>query len=323
MLEVLLAGTFPAGTLEKMQQAVAGTDIYIRAVVTEEEFARENDVDAIILRILKMPRPVIQRFSSRLKMIMRWGVGYDAVDIKTAREQGIDVCNTPGANAYAVSEMAVLLMLAVGRKLLCHEQKLEAGIWSRELFTAQTRSLNHKLVGIVGGGHIGRQVARKVQAFGAHVQYYDPYRLSAEMEKEFEMDYVDYPELLATSDVISYHVPLLDSTRHMLNKENIKTVKPGAIIINTSRSGIVEDEALVEAKKAGLISGAGLDCTEETPITKENPLLQDPDIIVTPHVGGSTNDISEAIMPMIVENLKLLAAGEKVKYVVNGMQGTK
>ena len=80
----------------------------------------------------------------------------------------------------------------------------------------------------------------------------------------------------------------------------------------------MEDEALVEAKKAGLISGAGLDCTEETPITKENPLLQDPDIIVTPHVGGSTNDISEAIMPMIVENLKLLAAGEKVKYVVNG-----
>ena len=318
MLEVLLAGTFPAGTLEKMQQAVAGTDIHIRAVVTEEEFTRENDVDAIILRILKMPRPVIQRFSSRLKMIMRWGVGYDAVDIKTAREQGIDVCNTPGANAYAVSEMAVLLMLAVGRKLLCHEQKLEAGIWSRELFTAQTRSLNHKLVGIVGGGHIGRQVARKVQAFGAQVQYYDPYRLPAEMEKEFEMDYVDYPELLATSDVISYHVPLLDSTRHMLNKENIKTVKPGAIIINTSRSGIVEDEALVEAKKAGLISGAGLDCTEETPITKENPLLQDPDIIVTPHVGGSTNDISEAIMPMIVENLKLLAAGEKVKYVVNG-----
>lgn len=323
MLEVLLAGTFPAGTLEKMQQAVAGTDIHIRAVVTEEEFTRENDVDAIILRILKMPRPVIQRFSSRLKMIMRWGVGYDAVDIKTAREQGIDVCNTPGANAYAVSEMAVLLMLAVGRKLLCHEQKLEAGIWSRELFTAQTRSLNHKLVGIVGGGHIGRQVARKVQAFGAQVQYYDPYRLPAEMEKEFEMDYVDYPELLATSDVISYHVPLLDSTRHMLNKENIKTVKRGAIIINTSRSGIVEDEALVEAKKAGLISGAGLDCTEETPITKENPLLQDPDIIVTPHVGGSTNDISEAIMPMIVENLKLLAAGEKVKYVVNGMQGTK
>ena len=227
------------------------------------------------------------------------------------------MCNTPGANAYAVSEMAVLLMLAVGRKLLCHEQKLEAGIWSRELFTAQTRSLNHKLVVIVGGGHIGRQVARKVQAFGAHVQYYDPYRLPAEMEKEFEMDYVDYPELLATSDVISYHVPLLDSTRHMLNKENIKTVKPGAIIINTSRSGIVEDDALVEAKKAGLISGAGLDCTEETPITKENPLLQDPDIIVTPHVGGSTNDISEAIMPMIVENLKLLAAGEKVKYVVN------
>lgn len=317
MFDVLLAGPYPAGTLEKLQQAVAGTDISIRAVTTEEEFAKENDVDAIILRIIKMPKEVIRRFSPKLKMIMRWGVGYDAVDVQQARAQGIDVCNTPGANAYAVSELAVLLMLAVGRCLLCHELELRNGVWSREMFTAQSRSLNHKVVGLVGGGNIGRQVARKVQAFGARVQYYDPFRLKPEMEKEFKLEYVDYATLLATSDVISFHVPLLDSTRHMLNKENIKTVKPGAIIINTSRSGIVEDEAIVEARKAGLISGAGLDCTEETPITKENPLLQDLDIIVTPHVGGSTNDISEAIMPMIVENLKLLAAGEKVKYVVN------
>ena len=136
MFEVLLAGTFPAGTLERMQAMVKGTDINIRAVVTEEEFAKENDVDAIVLRILKMPRPVIERFSSRLKMIMRWGVGYDAVDVAAAREKNVDVCNTPGANAYAVSELAVILMLAVGRKLICHERKLQEGVWSRELYTA-------------------------------------------------------------------------------------------------------------------------------------------------------------------------------------------
>ena len=290
MFDVLLAGPYPAGTLEKLQKAVAGTDISIRAVTTEEQFAKENDVDAIILRIIKMPKEVIQRFSPRLKMIMRWGVGYDAVDV---------------------------LMLAVGRCLLCHELELRNGVWSREMFTAQSRSLNHKVVGLVGGGNIGRQVARKVQAFGARVQYYDPFRLKPEMEKEFNLEYVDYATLLATSDVISYHVPLLDSTRHMLNKENIKTVKPGAIIINTSRSGIVEDAAIVEARKAGLISGAGLDCTEESPITKENPLLKDPHIIVTPHVGGTANDIGDSIIPMIVENLKLMAEGKALKFVVN------
>ena len=317
MFDVLLAGPYPAGTLEKLQQAVTGTDISIRAVLTEEEFAKENDADAIILRIIKMPKNVIARFSPKLKLIMRWGVGYDAVDIQQARAQGIDVCNTPGANAHAVSELAVLLMLAVGRKLLCHELELRKGVWSRELFTAQTRSLNHKVVGIVGGGHIGRLVALKAQAFGAKTQYYDPFRLKPEMEEQFNLDYVDYETLLATSDVISFHVPLLDSTRHMLNRENIRNVKKGAIIVNTSRSGIVEDAAIVEAKKAGLISGAGLDCTEESPISKENPLLQDPNIIVTPHVGGTTSDIGDSIIPMIVENLKLMAEGKTLKYVVN------
>lgn len=317
MFDVLLAGPYPAGTLEKLQQAVTGTDISIRAVLTEEEFAKENDVDAIILRIIKMPKNVIARFSPKLKLIMRWGVGYDAVDIQQARAQGIDVCNTPGANAHAVSELAVLLMLAVGRKLLCHELELRKGVWSRELFTAQTRSLNHKVVGIVGGGHIGRLVALKAQAFGAKTQYYDPFRLKPEMEEQFNLDYVDYETLLATSDVISFHVPLLDSTRHMLNRENIRNVKKGAIIVNTSRSGIVEDAAIVEARKAGLISGAGLDCTEESPISKENPLLQDPNIIVTPHVGGTTSDIGDSIIPMIVENLKLMAEGKTLKYVVN------
>lgn len=317
MFDVLLAGPYPAGTLEKLQQAVAGTDISIRAVLTEEEFAKEHDVDAIILRIIKMPKDVIARFSPKLKLIMRWGVGYDAVDIQQARAQGIDVCNTPGANAFAVSELALLLMLAVGRKLLCHELELRSGVWSRELFTAQTRSLNHKVVGIVGGGHIGRLVALKAQAFGATTQYFDPFRLKPEMEKQFKLDYVDYDTLLATSDVISFHVPLLDSTRHMLNRENIKNVKRGAIIVNTSRSGIVEDAAIVEAQKAGLISGAGLDCTEESPISKENPLLQDPNIIVTPHVGGTTNDIGDSIIPMIVENLKLMTEGKPLKYVVN------
>lgn len=317
MFDVLLAGPYPAGTLEKLQQAVTGTDISIRAVLTEEEFAKENDADAIILRIIKMPKNVIARFSPKLKLIMRWGVGYDAVDIQQARAQGIDVCNTPGANAHAVSELAVLLMLAVGRKLLCHELELRKGVWSRELFTAQTRSLNHKVVGIVGGGHIGRLVALKAQAFGAKTQYYDPFRLKPEMEEQFNLDYVDYETLLATSDVISFHVPLLDSTRHMLNRENIRNVKKGAIIVNTSRSGIVEDAAIVEAQKAGLISGAGLDCTEESPISKENPLLQDPNIIVTPHVGGTTSDIGDSIIPMIVENLKLMAEGKTLKYVVN------
>lgn len=316
-MEVLLAGTYPEGTLEKFQNTFAGTDIHVRAVVTEAEFKKESDVDAIILRILKMPKEVIKRFSPRLKMIMRWGAGYDAVDIKAARERNIDVCNTPGANAYAVSELAVLLMLAVGRNLLAHEEKLREGVWSRELFNKTSQSLRGKIVGIVGGGNIGRQVARKVQVFGAKTFYYDAFRLSEEMEQQLELQYVEYEQLLKESDVITFHVPLMDSTAHMLNTENISLLKQNAIVINTARSGIIDDAALLEAVKNGHVLGAGLDCTEETPISKDNPLLQYPNFIVTPHVGGVTNDIAESIMPMIVENLRLIAKQESPKYVVN------
>ena len=316
-MEVLLAGTYPEGTLEKFQNTFAGTDIHVRAVVTEAEFKKESDVDAIILRILKMPKEVINRFSPRLKMIMRWGAGYDAVDIKAARERNIDVCNAPGANAYAVSELAVLLMLAVGRNLLAHEEKLREGVWSRELFNKTSQSLRGKIVGIVGGGNIGRQVARKVQVFGAKTFYYDAFRLSEEMEQQLELQYVEYEQLLKESDVITFHVPLMDSTAHMLNTENISLLKQNAIVINTARSGIIDDAALLEAVKNGHVLGAGLDCTEETPISKDNPLLQYPNFIVTPHVGGVTNDIAESIMPMIVENLRLIAKQESPKYVVN------
>ena len=316
-MEVLLAGTYPEGTLEKFQNTFAGTDIHVRAVVTEAEFKKESDVDAIILRILKMPKEVINRFSPRLKMIMRWGAGYDAVDIKAARERNIDVCNTPGANAYAVSELAVLLMLAVGRNLLAHEEKLREGVWSRELFNKTSQSLRGKIVGIVGGGNIGRQVARKVQVFGAKTFYYDAFRLSEEMEQQLELQYVEYEQLLKESDVITFHVPLMDSTAHMLNTENISLLKQNAIVINTARSGIIDDAALLEAVKNGHVLGAGLDCTEETPISKDNPLLQYPNFIVTPHVGGVTNDIAESIMPMSVENLRLIAKQESPKYVVN------
>ena len=316
-MEVLLAGTYPEGTLEKFQNTFAGTDIHVRAVVTEAEFKKESDVDAIILRILKMPKEVINRFSPRLKMIMRGGAGYDAVDIKAARERNIDVCNTPGANAYAVSELAVLLMLAVGRNLLAHEEKLREGVWSRELFNKTSQSLRGKIVGIVGGGNIGRQVARKVQVFGAKTFYYDAFRLSEEMEQQLELQYVEYEQLLKESDVITFHVPLMDSTAHMLNTENISLLKQNAIVISTARSGIIDDAALLEAVKNGHVLGAGLDCTEETPISKDNPLLQYPNFIVTPHVGGVTNDIAESIMPMIVENLRLIAKQESPKYVVN------
>jgi phosphoglycerate dehydrogenase-like enzyme len=177
--------------------------------------------------------------------------------------------------------------------------------------------LRNKVVGIVGAGNIGRQVASKVHAFGATTQYYDPYRLSPEREKEFQLKFVELPKLIATSDIITLHVPLTDENKHMIGAEQIAQMKDHAMVINTARGGLVDDEALLKAVESGKLSGGGLDVVENEPLTSDNPLIKNSNIIVTPHIGGGTADIADIIMPMLVEDIKAFAAGQKVAHVVN------
>lgn len=316
MLKVVLAGQYPAGTYEKLRAMLPEDSFELTAVDRQESYDAMTDAEILILRIFKAPKEVIER-NRNLKMILRWGAGFDSVDIKKAGERGILVTNTPGANAGAVSELAVMLMLAVGRKLLCHVRSLSQGTWSKNTFLNQSFCLNNKVVGIVGGGNIGRQVARKVQAFGARVQYYDPFRLPEEMEKQFNMKYIPLDELIRTSDVISLHVPLLDSTYHMMGEEELQHMKDGAILINTARGGLVDDEALVFAVRCGKLAGAGLDGVEREPLPSDDPLLQEPDIIVTPHIGGGTADIGDVILPMLARDIQAFADGTKPEHIVN------
>lgn len=316
MLKVVLAGQYPAGTYEKLRAMLPQEQFSLTVVDTPQAYEAMTDAEIMILRIFKAPKEVIDR-NPNLKMILRWGAGYDSVDIQAAGERGILVTNTPGANAGAVSELAVMLMLAVGRKLLCHIRSLERGEWSKNTFLNSSFCLNNKLVGIVGGGNIGRQVARKVQAFGATVQYYDTYRLPAEMEEGFQMTYVSLDTLIETSDIITLHVPLLDSTRHMLGEKEMERMKDGAIIINTARGGLVDDVALAKAVRAGKLAGAGLDGVEREPLPVGDELLAEPNIIVTPHIGGGTADIGDVILPMLSRDIQDFAAGKEPVHVVN------
>ena len=316
MVNVVLAGQYPAGAYEKLRAMLPEEQFGLKAVDTQEAYSAMTDAEIIILRTFKAPREVIVS-NPDLKMIMRWGAGFDSVDIQAAGERGVLVTNTPGANAGAVSELAVMLMLAVGRKLLCHTRSLEQGEWSKNTYLNSSYCLNGKLVGIVGGGNIGRQVAARAQAFGAQVQYYDPCRLPPELEEQCCMTYVPLETLIERSDIISLHVPLLDSTRHMLGEEEMKRMKDGAIIINTARGGLVDDEALVRAVRSGKLAGAGLDGVEREPLPAGDPLLTEPNIIVTPHIGGGTADIGDVIIPMLVQDIQAFAAGEELAHVVN------
>ena len=316
-MKVAIVGTYPAGTFEKFKNYFSEKpEIEVVEVDTQEKFDALTEADAIVLRILKMPKEVVARIKG-LKMIMRWGAGFDSVDIEEAGKHGIYVCNTPGANAYAVAELTVALMLAVGRKLICHDRAIHQGEWSKNTFLNLTRTLNNKVVGIIGGGNIGRQVASRVQAFGSTVQYYDPFRLPEEMEEKLHMKYVGLEELIRTSDVITLHVPLMDSTRHMIGEKEIEKMKDGAILINVARGGLMDDEAVVNAVNSGKLSGAGIDCVAEEPAKPGSLILENPNIIVTPHVGGGSADISDVMFPMITENIELLEEEKALKYVVN------
>ena len=315
MFKVCLAGTYPAGTYESIVEALPADTFEVVKADTQEKMHAVTDADMIILRVLKMPKESFEYFTN-LKMVMRWGVGYDSVDIEEAGRRGIMVCNTPGANAYAVAELAVGLMIDLGRNIFGYYSNIKNNNWDRNVFPSN-QSLNGKTVGLVGGGNIGRQVAKRVQAFGSKVCYYDAFRLPEAVEQEYNLTYCELDEVLKRSDVVSLHVPLLDSTRHIISAEKLALMKPTAKIINTARGGLIDDAALVEALKKGALAGAGLDCVEAEEGEVTEALLEMPNVIITPHIGGTTNDLGSAIIPMLLENIVLLQAEKPVKYVVN------
>lgn len=313
--KIAVAGTYPAGTFEKLKSSL-GSAARLVAVQTQAEFDALDDADIVLLRVLKMPARDILRLPS-LKAVFRWGAGFDTVDVRAAGARGVYVCNTPGANAHAVAELVVLMILALGRKVLCYRAGIDSGQWTKNAYLDQSVTLHRKLVGIIGGGNIGRRVAQAVQAFGASTQYYDPRRMSGEEEARLALPFVPLAELLRTSDIVTLHVPLLPTTRHMIGAEQIAQMKDGALLINCARGGLMDDGAVLRAVEAGKLSGAGIDTPEYEPPAADSALRRNPNILLTPHIGGDVSDVGEVAIPMISENMKRLMRGETPRYVVN------
>ncbi len=313
-MKVALVGVYPDNTAKKLAAILPSDQFEVLEIDTSEKYRELTEADCMILRIFKATADDMDRIKG-LRLISRWGVGYDSVDIEAAGKRGILVTNTPGANAYAVSEHTVLLMLAVYHNLLPHTQSLQNGVWSKTLFTQQT--LNKRLVGLIGGGNIGRMVAQKVRSFGAEVQYYDAYRLSEETEHKYNMRYVPFETLLRSSDVVSLHLPLTAESHHLIGQKEFDMMKRGCVLINAARGGLVDEEALLQALQTGKILGAGIDCVEQEPLPENSPLLSHPNIVITPHIGGETSDIAEMMIPMLAENILALQQNREITCVVN------
>lgn len=315
-MKVALVGIFPTGTYEMFHEMLPKDKFEIQIVDTQEKYDNLTDAEIIVLRLFKINREDIER-NKNLKLIQKWGAGYDTIDIVAAGEHDVYVSNSPGANAYAVSELAVLQMLAVYRNLIIQHEAMKKGEWTKTVYTDRSYCILEKVVGLVGCGHIGKDVAKKVQAFGASVQYYDAYRMSEEEEKKLDMKYVEMDELFRTSDIISLHLPLIESTRNIVNKEKIELMKPTAIIVNTSRGGIINEKDLIEALENNRILGAGLDCIENEPVQSGDTILNAPNVTLTPHIGGTSADLLVHMVPLMVDNIMGFENGEEAKYVVN------
>ncbi|MCD8077026.1 MAG: 3-phosphoglycerate dehydrogenase [Lachnospiraceae bacterium] len=224
-------------------------------------------------------------------MIQKWGVGYDKIDIEEAGKRNIPVMISSGGNSMPVAELTVALMLDVLRNVTVQCEKLKEGNWAREQYAAHSYMLHGKTVGLIGMGNIARKVAAiVVRGFGCNVLYYDLIHLSDEEERKLQVKSVSLDQLLAESDIVSIHIPLLESTEGMIDRSKIMLMKQNACLINTSRGRVVNEQDLVEALRAKRILGAGLDTFSVEPLPQNSPLLTMENVIVTPHCGGNTAD---------------------------------
>jgi D-3-phosphoglycerate dehydrogenase len=246
----------------------------------------------------------------KLKLLHKWGIGVDKFDLDAARAARIPVAITAGANAGAVSEHTVMLMLATYRRLALADRKLRDGIWIRPQIRGQAYQLSGKTVGLLGFGNVGRMVAHRLAGFNVTILYHDIRRADMATEKSLHVTPVSLDELLERSDVLSLHVPLTRVTRGMINAAAIARMKTGAILINAARGEVLDEPALYDALVSGKLHGAGLDVFAKEPADPANPLLKLDQVVVTPHTAGSAIDLVAEIARHAFTNMQSVLNGE-------------
>ena len=246
----------------------------------------------------------------RLKLISIWGTGTDNVDLPAAAARGITVTNTPGANAVAVAEHAVALMLAVAKQLVPADRAMRQGGWPRNLVP----QLRGKRLGLVGTGLIGREVAAMAKGLGMEVVAWT-FHPSVRLADSLGLRYVELDELLETSDIVSLHLRATPETRHFLNRARLAMLKPGAILVNTARGALIDEAALVECLQEKKIACAGLDVFEAEPLPAGHPLLALPNVLLTPHAAGMTPEVIQNGLAMAVANIENFQKGSPTHVV--------
>jgi len=272
-----------------------------------------READALIVRSETQVTRELLAHAPRLRVVARAGTGVDNIDLQAATEAGILVLNAPGANAVSAGEHTIALMLAIARNLIDANATTHAGRWERKRF--RPFDLKGKTIGIVGLGRVGSVVAQRLRAFECRLLGYDPY-ITRERFAQLGVEPVDYETLLENSDIVTFHVPATPETRHMLDARAIARMKPGAIVINCARGEVVDVQALAEALKSGHLAAAGVDVFPEEP-AYQSPLFGLPNVVLTPHIGGSSREALEAVGEIIATTTLAALRGEIVPNAVN------
>lgn len=257
------------------------------------------------------PRPEELAVARRMRLFQLLSAGYDWLDLDAFRRAGIALANNEGSNAVSTAEHAVLLMLALLKQLPLHCTATARGEWLGMAQAMQMAELRGKVVGLVGFGNIARQVARRVHAFDAQVRYAKPRRSDPALEQPSAAQHRSLDELLAECDILSLHAPLSPETRSLIDARALARMRPGSWLVNTARGALVDESALLDALTGGHLAGAGLDVFAHEPIDPDSPLLRLPNVVLTPHVAGSTRDTWHHRMAAAWANVRRLEAGQQ------------
>lgn len=261
--------------------------------------ASEHQISGLIVRHGQIDEKVISA-SPQLQVIANHGAGYDNVDIDAVRNAGIPFFIARARNAVSVAEHALMLILALHKNLRLFDMETRAGNWCGAV--SAPREFSAKVLGIIGYGATGRELARLAQPFGGKVIVYDPVNPPVDTDKNISVA-ATLDELLVASDVVSLHVPLLETTRQMINSETLKRFKSGSFLINTSRGAVIDESAVASSLKSGLLGGAGLDTFQDEPLLADHPFTQIPNILLSPHLGGVTSECLTRMSMATAENV--------------------
>ena len=302
-MKILVCDTLNSTVLDELRSLGECIDISASESKDQDLVSEISNAEIVVIRsATKLSKEIIEK-GDNLKIIARCGVGVDNIDVEFAKSQNIKVTNSPSANLISVVELTIALIINASRKINLSANHLKEGKWNRKEFIGM--ELSGKQLGIVGFGKAGRLVSERMKSFGMTIAFYDPYVKDWNgPEKSLELD-----ELLRTSDVISIHVIKTEETENLISKDKLDLLKKSAILINTSRGGVVDEDYLIELLRLNKLFGAGLDVYSEEPPRN----IKDTDainLITTPHIGASTNEAQLKAGLDTVENIQKILAGD-------------